>query len=139
MQEEVLMPGSTVNMLVVGDSLMWGQGLQESEKFYSLVKVAIQERNPGVTVRAIVRAHSGATIGWNKGGTAERLDGEIPTSYPTIQQQVEEFTGPPEAKAIDLVLVDGGINDVKVDRILNPQILTEYLACVLTLGWRVSR
>jgi lysophospholipase L1-like esterase len=124
-------PGSTFNMLVVGDSVMWGQGLREPEKFYSLVKAAIQERNPGVQIRMVVRAHSGATIGFSKPGTAPRLVvepvGEVPTRYPTIKEQVETFTGPPSDDAIDLVLVDGGINDVEVHRIINPQSLSEYL------------
>ncbi len=126
------MPGSTVNMLVLGDSSIWGQGLQEPDKFHSRVQVAIPARNPTVTtVNKVVLAHSGATIGsgdpTNPSALTEPPVGEVPTSYPTIIQQCQQFTGPPAPNEVDLILVDGGINDVSIMNILNPTVTTTTL------------
>jgi lysophospholipase L1-like esterase len=130
------MPGSTVNMLVLGDSAMWGQGLQEQDKFHSLVQVAIPARNPAVTsVPKVVLAHSGATIGSGDLTNPPPLTvppiGEMPTTYPTIIQQCQRFTGPPEPAAVDLILVNGGINDVSIMNILNPSVTTTTLETYL--------
>jgi hypothetical protein len=65
-----------------------------------------------------VLAHSGATIGVGDTETADPVDGEVPTSYPTILQQCDLFTGLRDK--VDLVLMDGGMNDVDVTTILNP-------------------
>ncbi|WP_419873434.1 IPT/TIG domain-containing protein [Candidatus Pristimantibacillus sp. PTI5] len=108
----------TYHMLVIGDSVSWGQGMQEHEKFYSLVGAAIQAKNGNIKQYTSVLAHSGATIGVGNSITAEPVDGEVPTSYPTILQQCELFTG--RRDKVDLVLMDGGMNDVDVTTILNP-------------------
>ncbi|PYS92743.1 MAG: hypothetical protein DMF64_07745 [Acidobacteria bacterium] len=103
-------------MVVLGDSVTWGQGLLTEEKFYSLVKRALTGTNgaQGCTVLA----HSGATIGANVQTTEPRVDGEVPTSYPTIIQQCDAFTDAPDA--VDFVLLNGGINDIDVRLLLNP-------------------
>jgi lysophospholipase L1-like esterase len=108
----------TYHMLVIGDSVSWGQGMQEHEKFYSLVGAAIQAKNGNIKQYTSVLAHSGATIGVGDLTTAEPVDGEVPTSYPTILQQCDLFTG--RKDKVDLVLMDGGMNDVNVTTILNP-------------------
>ena len=66
-------------------------------------------------------AHSGATIGISDDEVEDtqreaRLNGEIPTNYPTILQQVADFSDQPET--VDLILVNGGINDVNVRRVI---------------------
>ena len=52
------------DLLVVGDSLIWGQGLDEKDKFYSLVTTWLG--NDGLagkqTVNLKVKAHSGSTL-----------------------------------------------------------------------------
>jgi hypothetical protein len=64
-------------------------------------------------------AHSGATIGINEPcpGSA---DGEVPFSCPTIAQQVTGYSLDP--RLADVVLVNGGINDVSVRNIINPSV-----------------
>jgi lysophospholipase L1-like esterase len=135
------MPGSTVNILVLGDSAVWGQGLQPSEKFHSLVQAGIRAGNPAVTdTPKVVVAHSGATIGSGDFADPPPLTqlpppgapvGEVPTSYPTIIQQSQRFTGPPAPLAVDLILVDGGINDVSIFNILNPFVSTTTLETLI--------
>jgi Bacterial Ig domain len=48
------------------------------------------------------------------------LHGEINTAFPTVLQQIRHFTGPPDPKDVDLVLVVGCINDFGAFRMLNP-------------------
>jgi lysophospholipase L1-like esterase len=113
----------TFRILAFGDSIMWGQGLEEPDKCHSLVEQAIRQRHGGIGVYKDVRAHSGACLEPRAGGTAykQRLDGEVPTSYPTIRDQVLEFEDVPDANEdVDLILLDGGINDVNVRTILSP-------------------
>jgi beta-glucosidase/6-phospho-beta-glucosidase/beta-galactosidase/lysophospholipase L1-like esterase len=111
----------TYRMLVFGDSVLWGQGLQENQKIHTLVASMIRTREGNIGVYADNLAHSGATIGIGDDDVEDTqreasLNGEVPTSYPTILQQVADFTDSPET--VDLVLVNGGINDVNVRRIL---------------------
>ncbi len=113
----------TYRLLVLGDSVAWGQGLQESEKFYSLVETKIRQVEGSIGVYKQVLAHSGAVIGFDDNDIEDTmamlaLDGEVPTSYPTILQQCDTFTDAPDT--VDLVLLNGGINDTNVRRILNP-------------------
>ena len=105
-------------ILVLGDSIEWGQGLREDEKYYSVVKRYIQERFRDREVHIVVLAHSGATIGIGDHTKMTSLFGEIPKSYPTILQQCVDFEG--IANCIDLVLANGGLNDINARTILNP-------------------
>jgi len=119
-------------MAVFGDSIVWGQGLQEHLKFHSLVEQYVSEQR-NIGVYKSVRAHSGATIGSADKDEieAEPLHGEINTSKPTIRQQVKAYTGAREA--VSLVLLDGGINDFHLIDILNfdgpniPNHIKEYV------------
>lgn len=115
-------------MLVLGDSVTWGQGLLEEQKFSTLVGVAIASQ-PGVEgVETTVLAHSGAIIGLHPYDPTSLppLDGEVPSSYPTIVQQAAAFSDPPAE--IDLILLDGGINDVGPFHILDPLISTDDIS-----------
>src|SRR5580698_4953428 len=95
----------------LGDSVAWGQGLAEADKYDVLVRAAVA---PAAELTRL--AHSGATIGTVliESGPA---DGEVPVSRPTILDQCNNFTDSPET--VDLVLVNGGINDVDLRNILN--------------------
>ena len=103
---------ATYRIVVLGDSVPWGQGLEPAEKFYSLVQTAIPD------AESTLLAHAGATIGVGVPPTEAQVDGEVPTAYPTIMQQVEAFNDAPET--VDLVLVNGGVNDINFRYILNP-------------------
>lgn len=105
-------------MVVFGDSVNWGQGLAESDKFYSLVAQGLAERDGGPLPEIKVLAHSAAIIGAHVTTNQGALDPEVPTPYPTIMQQVNGFTDAPET--VDLVLLNGGINDVDIRDLLNP-------------------
>jgi microsomal dipeptidase-like Zn-dependent dipeptidase/lysophospholipase L1-like esterase len=115
---EITLVLDTFRMLVLGDSVQWGQGLQEGQKFHSLVQAAVKSRQGNVRVYKTVLAHSGATIGVNDSTSLPAIDGEVPTSYPTIMQQCDTAVSSP--RTVDLVLVDGGINDLNVRTILDP-------------------
>src|SRR2546422_10928387 len=49
------------NLLVLGDSILWGQGLRDEHKSWYLVKTWLESN--GRHVRERVEAHSGAVIG----------------------------------------------------------------------------
>ena len=113
----------TFRMLVFGDSIAWGQGLEEANKFHSLIEAEVRRRHGEIGVYKDVRAHSGASLMPLRSDTAwqTRLPGEVPTFYPTVREQVLEFESVPGAKNdVDLILLDGGINDVGVPTILWP-------------------
>ena len=139
----------TFRMVVFGDSIAWGQGLREEEKFSSLVANDI-ERLLGnrVAVDKKVYAHSGAVIGYhlsqadlkerNKYGDGpvggDRIAyGEVPTTWPTIDQQIDNFVneyGRQDSRNIentDLILLVGGINDVGVmSSLIGPSLLNPF-------------
>jgi sugar lactone lactonase YvrE len=117
----------TFVMLVMGDSYAWGQGLLEHEKFHSIIQAEIQKGLGNMGVYKDVQAHSGGTIGIVEETGEEdktvcspsKLPGEVPTSYPTCFQQMNNYSLTSPEK-VDLVLLTAGINDVDVVRILNP-------------------
>src|SRR5947199_1451967 len=102
-------------IVCIGDSVVWGQGLLETEKFDSMVREALTRFLSGVTLEKT--AHSGAVIGVS-GAMGNPAPGEVPESRLSIIEQCDGFTNSPET--VDLVLMDGGINDVGVSNILNP-------------------
>ncbi|HZI19053.1 MAG TPA: SGNH/GDSL hydrolase family protein [Pyrinomonadaceae bacterium] len=112
-------------MLVLGDSVVWGQGLREDEKFYSAVRqVLVADILRRSDVRMVVRAHSGATI-MPKARSAPRNYGEVPAGAPTLYAQAHmasdlyDYLGVPRGN-VRLVLLDGGINDIGFSSFLNP-------------------
>ena len=114
------------NMLAFGDSIMWGQGLTEGLKFGSLVKSWVEASLPGRSVTFQSFAHSGAVILPDaQQDAAGVFGGEVPSSYPSIHGQLARAldtfaTRGITAAEIDLVLLNGGINDIGVVNILNP-------------------
>jgi len=65
-------------------------------------------------------AHSGAKIGIRDSYTVTMPSREVPCFFPTILQQLQEFNGDPAN--VKWVLMNGGINDVEVQRVFNPMI-----------------
>ena len=51
----------TLNMLVLGDSIMWGQGLRDRDKFWWRIRNWLQEKT-GRRVQERIEAHLGAAI-----------------------------------------------------------------------------
>lgn len=125
----------TLRIASFGDSVMWGQGLLESDKFTSLIATVVSNRRNGtIAVYTLDRfSHSGATIqpplptdpadpatphpppdvsspgdpGWI---------GECPAPSPSVKLQVQQWITRSnlnqELTEIDLVIVNGGANDV---------------------------
>ena len=111
-----------LNMLVLGDSIAWGQGLKDEHKAWHQVKTWLRETT-GRDVRERVEAHSGAVIGSaeDRRGTSDPpLDGEVNRAIPTVNEQIDgALRSYADASQVDLVLVDGCINDVDARRLLN--------------------
>jgi lysophospholipase L1-like esterase len=110
-----------LQMLVLGDSIMWGQGLREEEKFSSRVKCWLQERT-NREVRVHVEAHSGAVI---SAEPAARLsfttaNGEVNLPTPTINEQLDHAIQfyKEDRSSPALILLNGCINDVGVKSLL---------------------
>jgi hypothetical protein len=111
-----------LNLLVLGDSISWGQGLKDEHKAWHLVKVWLQQ-NTGREVVERIEAHSGAVIGManqSEPPAFSDLDGELSRAYPTIHGQLDHalkmYADP---STVDLVIVDGCINDLDSRRLLN--------------------
>ncbi|MDQ4079194.1 MAG: SGNH/GDSL hydrolase family protein [Gemmatimonadota bacterium] len=111
----------TFDMIVLGDSIMWGQGLKDEQKFSYRVEQWVRDQLPGVHVRRHVLAHSGARI---KADAAEDAKppkhGEVPWRYPSITAQLERAKTIVDPASVSLILLDGGINDFGSKVIVNP-------------------
>lgn len=121
-------------MLVVGDSLVWGQGLDEKDKFYTLTKNWLQNELKK-EVKLKVKAHSGATIFLHEKESQllkkaqksekEEVYPEVNVVFPTLKTQIEiakseyEKEGK-QPETVDLVMLTGGIVDITVAGVLNP-------------------
>jgi lysophospholipase L1-like esterase len=134
-------------MLVLGDSVTWGQGLSDEHKFSYLVRQWICEQRNNRScpdkedVQIHVEAHSGAVIAqpekdsqkkeedrFTRNVAPVRYPGEVNNEYPTVWGQVDlarryysDNSIPLEE--VDLILVNGGINDMGAPRILAPKVL----------------
>jgi hypothetical protein len=107
-------------MLTMGDSVMWGQGLLEEHKFRSLVCDALSYRPEYLGLTQLpTLAHSGAIIGAELDTDPTIAPGEIPRTYPSLFQQCASYSG--NSDDVRIILLDGGINDVSVGVIADPQ------------------
>ncbi|HEX9630759.1 MAG TPA: SGNH/GDSL hydrolase family protein, partial [Pyrinomonadaceae bacterium] len=133
--------GEPLEMLVLGDSIMWGQGLKPEQKFSWRIKCWLQEKT-NREVKQNIFAHSGALLAAGS-TTAPRFksnDGEVNLPYPTVSEEVDrarDFYRPASAK-VNLILLDGCINDVDVSNLLNvttdPNWLRERINTSCKLG-----
>ena len=107
--------------VVLGDSVMWGQGLFEYQKIHTLVANGLAQH--GLNVQYNVQAHSGAVIGEPDVMTHKLpIDGEVPVSDPTIFEQIEAvLDGKAHDESVNLVMISGGVNDVEITSILHPR------------------
>ena len=95
-------------MLVLGDSILWGQGLKPEHKSWYQVKGWL-ERTTGRKVVERIEAHSGTVI--ELASTDDRLSAsnpEVNVALPTIHDQIDNalkfYT---DASQVDLVLLSG--------------------------------
>ena len=116
-----------LEMLTLGDSVVWGQGLKPENKFRTIVCEWLGQKT-SKKVNFHNEAHSGATIlpPTDKGPIYQ---GEVNVSLPSVFQQLKNSTnyyksrkdsegGKINPEAVDLILVDGGINDMHATNIL---------------------
>ena len=119
-----------LQMLVLGDSIMWGQGLKPEQKFTWRVKCWLQEKT-GREVQMRIEAHSGALLA-GASSTPLRFksnNGEVNLPFPTTNEQLDNairFYGETRSK-VNLILLDGCINDVDVSNLLNAGVSTEWM------------
>jgi lysophospholipase L1-like esterase len=110
-----------LHLLVLGDSIMWGQGLRDEEKFSTRVKCWLQAKTER-EVKVHVEAHSGAVI---SAESAHRLNflaasGEVNLTTPTINEELDHAAQfyQEQGNAPALILLNGCINDVGVKKLL---------------------
>lgn len=129
-------------LLVVGDSLIWGQGLEEKDKFYSLTKDWLETEAFGRPrrVNLKVKAHSGSTLKFQpndaeahkKAGRLEThpYEPEVNVGFPSTWKQIEvaadEYASAGNGMA-DMVMLTGGITDITVAKVLDPFGKDEWL------------
>jgi hypothetical protein len=109
-----------VNMLVLGDSIMWGQGLKPEHKSWHQIKLWL-ERTTRRAVLERVEAHSGALIEpgpTDDGFTANNP--EVNVARPTVHDQVDAaLKFYPDPAAVDIILLSACGNDVGIENLLN--------------------
>lgn len=108
----------TYRMLVFGDSVMWGGGLPEDLKYYSLALAYVTTKMENVGVHKIIKAHHGAKIGRGDNTTKSEMNGEISSRYPTILQQVDSLSSMPDAQEVDMIIINGGANDLPITKVM---------------------
>lgn len=130
--EDDLAGTSPYHMAIFGDSIAWGQGLRDEQKYSTLVQNWLAQRLSGQNVVKWTFAHSGAVIGPDAHDNLRPVAGEVPVPYPSVLAQLSNSTSylahhpatdadhaaPVSPENISLVLVNGGINDVNVRDIL---------------------
>ncbi len=109
-----------VNMLVLGDSVLWGEGLKTEHKAWYHVKLWI-EKAMGRPVVEKIEAHSGAVV---EARAADEMltatDGEVDVALPSVLNQVDralQHYG--DGAKVDLVLVTGCVNDIGAPNLLD--------------------
>lgn len=113
--------GVPLQVLVIGDSIMWGQGLREEEKFSARVKCWLQSKiNRPVEIHR--EAHSGAVISLSAPAPPPFVsaNGEVNLTTPTINEQLDQairFYSNLRAEPA-LILLNGCINDIGVKNLL---------------------
>jgi len=137
-------------VVAFGDSFMWGQGIKHKNKFTTLISK--QLFNLEFTL-ADNHAHSGATILTKNETHPDQppnieipVYGEIPRSGPSITRQIEKYglNVPTNAKVnpkastltfpeMELVFLNGGINDIDAKKINLGKIKTTELSRLTTL------
>lgn len=122
--------------LVVGDSLIFGQGLLEKDKIYTHIAEWLRTSAPGAPQRVNLKmkAHSGSTLkfhaneaeAYRKAGREETYyyKPEVNVSFPSTWKQIEvaaeEYKTEGKSGA-DLIVLSGSITDITVAKVLDPK------------------
>ena len=138
-----------VRIVCFGDSVMWGQGLLRNQTYAYHVYRKLNPVRLATTAGPLMYAHSGAVIGARKDvsgrlmGRFDRLvsfilglrtvppwfrqglGNEISCPSPTVVDQVESFDDAPQT--VDLVLINGGGNDIGAVWYMRPTTSLESL------------
>ena len=118
-------------MLVVGDSLVFGQGLPEKDKMFTHVAEWLRSTGRNVVVK--MKAHSGSTLkfhsdeaaAYKKAGRDETFyyKPEVNVSFPSTWKQLEvaadEYRAAGKTGA-DLIILSGCVTDITVSKVLDP-------------------
>ena len=124
-------------MLIVGDSLIAGQGLKEKDKFYTLTKNWLQNEFFGEKRKVNLKnkSHSGARLFLQENEIKAMKDAdksleksyhqEVNFSFPSIKTQIDiakkEYASIGKSpEDINLVMLTGGITNLNVSYIINP-------------------
>ena len=120
LSQEVKNTQRPLQMLVLGDSISWGQGLRTEHKAWHHVKAWL-EKNTGRNVHERIEAHSGAII-----QRSSPTDTPVPTSaevnlgLPATNDQIDNalrfYSNPAD---VELVLLSACGNDVGVRTLLD--------------------
>ena len=121
-----------LDFLVVGDSIIWGQGLEEKDKFYTLTTDWL--RSLGRDVRLKLKAHSGSSLKFHPEEAAAYrkisrdetfyYKPEVNVGFPSTWKQLEiaanEYKAEGKSRGADLIMLTGGITDITVRKVLDP-------------------
>jgi lysophospholipase L1-like esterase len=140
------------NVLILGDSIAWGQGLKPEHRWRTLLvehlatalKCSVREISSEVHSGAIIGIGDQNEIGRSdlyQPGAAEKsflnlgpYGGEIPSSTPTALAQLDALdAGADKDAPIDLVVVSAGINDVRIARFIDPLAREKFVADLVDL------
>jgi len=116
---DIVQDNEVFHLVVIGDSIAWGAGLEKDKKYSFLVAewLSKQLKRP---VDVKILAHTGATIEKTDDPVVKPPD--LSSSSPTLMEQVDSIFDP---EHVDLILVSGGINDVTVNNIIKLDHLVE--------------
>lgn len=103
------------HMVVIGDSVAWGNGLNRDDKYYYIVAEWLHGKL-SKPIEVTVYAHSCATIVNPTGALGKSTNANLNSWYPTLMDQAYNIDN---IEQVDLILVSGGINDVGVLNILD--------------------
>jgi hypothetical protein len=113
-------------MLALGDSPMWGNGLDDDHKYVRLVAQYVAD-GTGRQVHLVSYAHSGANIADESNSCYEPLiesdkrpPGDLNAGLPATLQQEAAAAAVKDYQDAELVLLDGCINDVSAERVALP-------------------
>ncbi len=109
-----------LHILVLGDSILWGQGLKQDHKTTYYVKLWL-EKNTGRRVVERMEAHSGAVIE-RSSLTDNRTSAnrEVNVGLPTINDEVDSaLSSYSDPSQVDLILISGCGNDLGIQNLLN--------------------
>ncbi len=114
-----------LNMLVLGDSILWGEGLKTEHKSWYQVKTWLATKTGRVVIERI-EAHAGAVIeGSDATENMIAQDGEVNVALPTVSEQADRaLRYYKDGSKVDLVLVNGCANDIGAQNLLNGAITT---------------